>query len=208
MTEELDALDIASLSELQKYSDAQLKELFDSCGYYLEECEHHELSNSQIQLIDEMMGAIEEKLKTGSFNFGYQQLNTDDLVKAVFDIASEALDVAGKFQWFVLSKYSETVKKSVVNESNEDKGNMESFMVAEMIDALIANNDELESYALCYEGEIEINNKVSDSIIVEFGAKGSHKSKYFYKRYSKNTTIDYLDVHYVSWIETDSRFKG
>lgn len=207
--DEVTPFDIKSINDLATLNKEEIRELLIECEFYLEEADHYEFSGSQIEHLEETIELIESKLSGKEIDNSFQNVSAEKLLEETFKIAISSDFNGTMFPWFTLIRYENTTKKKFVNTILNNSMAYESFMVSEGLDGKIQRDSEqITAFTLCYEGEVEMEGKTFDAIIVELGVKGSDKSQCYYQRYSVEEGFLLVDPEPVKWVEARSRFKA
>ncbi|WP_413664629.1 hypothetical protein ACG1BZ_04920 [Microbulbifer sp. CNSA002] len=206
---ELSPFDIKSAKDIEKLSKEKIEELLTECEFYIEECKDYELSDTQIEQLEENIELLSNKLSGKEVDNNFENSSIDEILDETLKIAISSEFQDTMFPWFTLIRYQDKTKKKIVNTITEDRMSLESFMVSEGLDIKIQKNmGEISAFTLCYAGEVEVENENFNAILVELGIKGNDKSQYYYQRYTINENLSLIDPSPVKWIETPSRFKA
>ena len=200
--------EIDSIEDLNSLSKDEIDEIYSLAELYVLEYEHYQLSEADIEHLEKVIELIKYKLAGKDVNEKYESITTDKLVSETFREVFEHDFKSTMFPWFTFMRYKDKTKKYIVNEVAGECMAFESFLVSEDLDNKIKKKiDEIESYTLCYEVEVEVEGQYYTAVMVEFGVKDKEVSQNYYQRYSYDDGLVLIDKKPVKYIEAPSRFS-
>ena len=200
--------EIDSIEDLDLLSADEINQIHAEAELYILESDHYQLTDLDIEHLENVIEMIKCKLSGKNINEKYETITTEELVNETFKEVFEYDFKNTMFPWFTLIRYKNKTKKYIVNEVAEEYMTFESFLVSEDLDNKIKKEiDEIESYTLCYEGEIDVDGQYYTAATVEFGVKGNEHSQNYYQRYSYDDGLILIDKKPIKYLKTPLRFS-